>query len=160
MTSAQLASTRSASTQSASTQPTSAQQLAARLLQHFSQFNRQRLTLNNGICVLNGADGREAAVIEVPAHSDNLLLHCQLVSLKGEDRPAVYRLMLLLNFEMAAMRGCWLALDEYDNLRLCSQYPLDKLDEAGFSALLNGYIRQVESTRTFIEQTLAEVNAA
>ncbi|WPD75999.1 type III secretion system chaperone [Dickeya fangzhongdai] len=143
-----------------SAQPTSAQQLAARLLQHFSQFNKTRLTLNNGICVLNGADGREAAVIEVPGQSDSLLLHCQLISLKGEDRPAIYRLMLLLNFEMAAMRGCWLALDEYDNLRLCSQYPLDKLDEAGFSALLNGYIRQVEETRTFIEQTLAQANAA
>ncbi|ACT06869.1 DspFAvrF family protein [Dickeya chrysanthemi Ech1591] len=139
---------------------TSAQQQAARLLQHFSQFNKTRLTLNNGICVLNGADGREAAVIEVPAQSDNLLLHCQVVNLKGENRAAIYRLMLLLNFEMAAMRGCWLALDEFDNLRLCSQYPLDKLDEPGFNALLNGYIRQVAETRSFIEQTLAQANAA
>ncbi|RNM24201.1 type III secretion system chaperone [Dickeya undicola] len=155
MTSAQYTSS-----QQTTSQQTQAQQQAARLLQHFSQFNRQRLTLNNGICVLNGADGREAAVIEVPAQSDSLLLHCHLISLKGEDKSAVYRLMLLLNFEMAAMRGCWLALDEYDNLRLCSQYPLDKLDESGFSALLNGYIRQVEDTRIFIEQTLAQVNAA
>lgn len=139
---------------------TSAQQQAARLLQHFSQFTKTRLTLNNGICVLKGPDGQEAAVIEVPAQSDNLLLHCQMASLKGETRNSTYRLMLLLNFEMAAMRGCWLALDEYDNLRLCTQYPLDKLDEPGFTALLNGYLRQVEQTRTFVVQTLAQMDAA
>ncbi|MBP2847160.1 CesT family type III secretion system chaperone [Dickeya oryzae] len=139
---------------------TSAQQQAARLLQHFSQFNHTRLTLNNGICVMNDAEGQEAAVIEVPAQSDNLLLHCQIVNLQGEARPAIYRLMLLLNFEMAAMRGCWLALDEFDNLRLCSQYPLDKLDEPGFTALLNGYIRQVGDVRAFITQSLTDSQAA
>ncbi|WP_038913924.1 type III secretion system chaperone [Dickeya zeae] len=139
---------------------TSAQQQAARLLQHFSQFNHTRLALNNGICVLNDAQGQEAAVIEVPAQSDNLLLHCQIVNLQGEDRPAIYRLMLLLNFEMAAMCGCWLALDEFDNLRLCTQHPLDTLDEPGFTALLTGYIRQVSDVRAFITQSLADIQAA
>ncbi|WJV64733.1 type III secretion system chaperone [Pectobacteriaceae bacterium CE70] len=139
---------------------TSAQQRAAHLLHYFGRSCRTEITLNEGICVLLGDDGQEAAVIEVPEHSDSLLVHCQILDLQGEENPVVYKLMLQLNFEMAAMRGCWLALDEYYNLRLCAQHSLATLDEARFSAILSGFIQQVKETQSFIASLLEKTRAA
>lgn len=129
--------------------PPSASQYPSRAAQLLRAFDA-RLQLNDGVCALNGDDGREAAIIEAPAGGDSLLLHCQLLNVPPTDA-ALYRLMLQLNFEMAAMRGCWLALDEYDNLRLCAQRELNTLDEAAFAALLTGFIGQGRETKAFLQ---------
>ncbi|PWC22435.1 DspFAvrF family protein [Brenneria roseae subsp. roseae] len=139
---------------------TPAQQHVSRLLQHYGQTHRTSLNLQAGICVINGPDGQEAAILEIPDNSDALLLHCQLISFQGYDSPAAYHLMLLLNFEMAAMRGCWLALDENGMLRLCTQHALDSLTEPRFSALLTAFIHQAGETRLFVDSLLAQVDAA
>ncbi|MFP1728620.1 type III secretion system chaperone [Lonsdalea quercina] len=141
----------------------SQQQHVSRLLQAFGRATQTPLRLDNGICVLNDENGEEAAVIDVPAHSEQLLLHCRIVALdglEGLDEAAIYRLMLQLNFEMAAMRGCWLALDEFNQLRLCFQHSLDRLDENRFNAMLSGFIQQVTETRDFIISLLGQMQAA
>ncbi|MFP1841545.1 type III secretion system chaperone [Lonsdalea quercina] len=141
----------------------SQQQHVSRLLQAFGRATQTPLRLDNGICVLNDENGEEAAVIDVPAHSEQLLLHCLIVALDGLERldeAAIYRLMLQLNFEMAAMRGCWLALDEFNQLRLCFQHSLDRLDENRFNAMLSGFIQQVTETRDFIISLLGQMQAA
>nr|WP_113865231.1 type III secretion system chaperone [Brenneria salicis]NMN91763.1 Tir chaperone family protein CesT [Brenneria salicis ATCC 15712 = DSM 30166]RBP65829.1 Tir chaperone family protein CesT [Brenneria salicis ATCC 15712 = DSM 30166]RLM31864.1 DspFAvrF family protein [Brenneria salicis ATCC 15712 = DSM 30166] len=139
---------------------TPAQQQVTRLLQHYGQTHHTSLNLQDGVCVMNGPDGQEAAVLEVPGNSDALLLHCQLVSFKHYDNVGIYHLMLLLNFEMAAMKGCWLALDENDTLRLCTQQTLDALTEPSFNALLSAFISQAVETRLFINNLLSQVEAA
>ncbi|MFP1921477.1 type III secretion system chaperone [Lonsdalea quercina] len=141
----------------------SQQQHVTRLLQAFGRASQTPLRLDNGICVLNDENGEEAAVIDVPAHSEQLLLHCRIVALdglEGLDEAAIYRLMLQLNFEMAAMRGCWLALDEFNQLRLCFQHSLSALDENRFNAMLSGFIQQVKETRDFIISLLGQIQAA
>ncbi|MFP1724921.1 type III secretion system chaperone [Lonsdalea quercina] len=141
----------------------SQQQHVTRLLQAFGRATQTPLRLDNGICVLNDENGEEAAVIDVPAHSEQLLLHCRIVALdglEGLDEAAIYRLMLQLNFEMAAMRGCWLALDEFNQLRLCFQHSLSALDENRFNAMLSGFIQQVKETRDFIISLLGQIQAA
>ncbi|MFP1795075.1 type III secretion system chaperone [Lonsdalea quercina] len=141
----------------------SQQQHVSRLLQAFGRATQTPLRLDNGICVLNDENGEEAAVIDVPAHSEKLLLHCRIVALdglEGLDEAAIYRLMLQLNFEMAAMRGCWLALDEFNQLRLCFQHSLGRLDENRFNAMLSGFIQQVTETRDFIISLLGQMQAA
>ncbi|OSN05715.1 type III secretion system chaperone [Lonsdalea iberica] len=141
----------------------SQQQHVTRLLQAFGRASQTTLKLENGICVLNDENGEEAAVIDVPTHSEQLLLHCRIVALdglEGLDPTAIYRLMMQLNFEMAAMRGCWLALDEFNQLRLCFQHSLSALDENRFSAMLSGFIQQVKETRDFIISLLRQIQAA
>ncbi|WP_232216582.1 MULTISPECIES: CesT family type III secretion system chaperone [Brenneria] len=51
---------------------------------------------------------------------------------------------------MAAMKGCWLALDENSTLRLCTQHAAETLDEPSFTALLPAFIRQAKETRLLI----------
>lgn len=141
----------------------SQQQHVTRLLQAFGRATQTPLRLDNGICVLNDENGEEAAVIDVPAHSEQLLLHCRIVALdglEGVDEAAMLRLMLQLNFEMAAMRGCWLAVDEFNQLRLCFQYSLSGLEENRFNAVLSGFIQQVKESRDFIISLLGHMQAA
>ncbi|WP_304169864.1 type III secretion system chaperone [Lonsdalea britannica] len=141
----------------------SQQQHVTRLLQAFGRATQTPLRLDNGICVLNDENGEEAAVIDVPAHSEQLLLHCRIVALdglEGVDEAAMLRLMLQLNFEMAAMRGCWLAVDEFNQLRLCFQHSLSGLEENRFNAVLSGFIQQVKESRDFIISLLGQMQAA
>lgn len=141
----------------------SQQQHVTRLLQAFGRSTQPPLRLDNGICVLNDENGEEAAVIDVPAHSEQLLLHCRIVPLDGLEQAneaAMLRLMLQLNFEMAAMRGCWLAVDEFNQLRLCFQHTLSGLDENRFNAVLSGFIQQVKESRDFIISMLRQMQAA
>ena len=141
----------------------SQQQHVTRLLQAFGRATQTPLRLDNGICVLNDENGEEAAVIDVPAHSEQLLLHCRIVALdglEGVDEAALLRLMLQLNFEMAAMRGCWLAVDEFNQLRLCFQHSLSGLEENRFNAVLSGFIQQVKESRDFIISLLGQMQAA
>ncbi|RLM27708.1 DspFAvrF family protein [Brenneria alni] len=129
-------------------------------LQHLAQRYRTSLTLRDGVCALCDENGAEAAVIEVPAQSDILLLHCQLPVLSEEMSEAISRFCLQLNFEMNAMRGCWLALDEYQTLRLCTQHPVNMLNEQTFTALVEGFIEQVDEVGAFLRDVLIRIDAA
>lgn len=134
---------------------TSSQQRVEKLLQHFSAGCKTPLHLKEGVCALYNEQGEEAAVLEVPEHSDSLLLHCQLVETDPQASLTLYPMLLQLNFEMAAMRGCWLALDELHKVRLCFQQPLAQLGEAEFSHVVSGFIEQAAEVREFIVQLTA-----
>ncbi|MEN0616100.1 type III secretion system chaperone [Klebsiella indica] len=129
---------------------TESQLQVEKLLQHFAAGSTEPLHLKEGVCALCHEQGQEAAVLEVPEHSDSLLLHCHLF----EADEQIYPLLLQLNFEMGAMRGCWLALDEHNAIRLCYQQPLRQLDESVFSHMLNGFITQTVEVREFISDLL------
>ncbi|CCG85930.1 type III secretion system chaperone [Erwinia piriflorinigrans] len=129
---------------------TSSQQRVEKLLQHFSAGCKTPLHLKEGVCALYNEQGEEAAVLEVPEHSDSLLLHCQLAETDPQASLTLYPMLLQLNFEMAAMRGCWLALDEQHKVRLCFQQSLAQLDEAEFSHIVSGFIEQAAEVREFI----------
>lgn len=131
---------------------TPSQQQVERLLQHFSAGCKTPLHLKEGVCALYNEQDEEAAVLEVPEHSDSMLLHCQLAETDPQATVTLYPMLLQLNFEMAAMRGCWLALDELQKVRLCFQQPLAYLDEAEFSHVVSGFIEQASEVRDFIAQ--------
>ncbi|WCG81388.1 type III secretion system chaperone [Pectobacterium sp. A5351] len=139
---------------------TPTQQHITRLLRHYGSLSRTPLSLQDGICALRESDGQEAVVLEVPASSSVLLLHSDVMRFQGEVSTAVYQLMLMLNFEMAAMKGCWLALDENSTLRLCTQHSAESLDESGFTALLPAFISQAKETRLLIRGLLPRLMAA
>ncbi|AWO77489.1 type III secretion system chaperone [Serratia marcescens] len=130
---------------------TESQLRVEKLLQHFAAGSVAPLHLKEGVCALYHEQGQEAVVLEVPEHSDSILLHCQLFEADAQ----LYPLLLQLNFEMSAMRGCWLALDEQHTVRLCFQQPLRQLDEASFSHMLSGFIAQTVEVREFISDWLS-----
>ncbi|MFC3396799.1 type III secretion system chaperone [Brenneria rubrifaciens] len=136
------------------------QRQVERWLQHLAKRYGTSLSLKNGICALCDEEGGEAAVIEMPAQSDSLLLHCQMPVLPEEISEVYARFCLQLNFEMNAMRGCWLALDDYQTLRLCTQYTVNSLDEQTFTALVEGFIQQAKEAGDFLRDALARFNAA
>lgn len=121
-------------------------------LQYFSAGCKAPLHLKDGVCALYGNQGEEAAVLEVPEQSDSLLMHCQLTETDPQASLRLYPLLLQLNFEMAAMQGCWLAMDEQYKVRLCFQQPLAQLNEAAFSHIVSGFIEQAAEVREFIGQ--------
>ncbi|MEQ9943512.1 type III secretion system chaperone [Pectobacterium aroidearum] len=139
---------------------TPTQQHITRLLRHYGSLSRTQLSLLDGICALRESDGQEAVVLEVPASSSVLLLHSDVMRFQGDVSTAVYQLMLMINFEMAAMKGCWLALDENSTLRLCTQHTAESLDEPGFTALLPAFISQAKETRLLIRGLLPRLMAA
>lgn len=134
---------------------TPSQRQVERFLQHFSAGCKTPLHLKDGVCALYNEQGQEAAVLEVPEQSDSLLLHCQLTETDPQTALILYPQLLQLNFEMAAMRGCWLALDEQYKVRLCFQQSLTQLDEATFSHLVSGFIEQAVEVSEFIGQIAA-----
>ncbi|MCX8957625.1 type III secretion system chaperone [Erwinia psidii] len=133
---------------------TPSQRQVEKLLQHFSAGCKTPLHLKDGVCALYNDQGQEAAILEVPDQSDSLLLHCQITETDPQASLTLYPLLLQLNFEMAAMRGCWLALDEMYKVRLCFQHSLTQLDEATFSHVVSGFIGQATEVRDFITQMI------
>ena len=129
-------------------------------LKYFSHLHNTLLSMKNGVCALSDEKGNEAAIIEVPQQSDSVLLHCQLPILPEEISAAVAHVCLQLNFEMDAMRGCWLAMDEYQTLRICTQYTINSLDEQTFCALLNGFIQQAKDAGVFLRDMLIRLESS
>lgn len=119
-------------------------------LQHFSQSINTKLSLNNGVCAIYNHLSQQSAVIEVPDFSDNIIFHCSLMTLPEKVNAQTMKQMLLLNFEMSAMQGCWLAIDEQQQLCLCYLLPIDKTDQTHFCNTLLGFIEQVKNVRPFI----------
>jgi hypothetical protein len=129
---------------------------ADQLLQHFGQTLGTPLRLKDGVCALFDAQGTELAVVEVPVHSDSVILHCNLLPL-GHDLPSqALRQLLRLNFEIGAMQGSWLAIDEQDALCLCYVLSLERTDERHFSDTLNAFITQAKDVRTFSADLLRQ----
>lgn len=109
------------------------------LLTHFSRTCGTQLSLENGVCALFGGDQKEAATLELPAGSTQLFIHCA-VGDQGAASRAPLELLMRMNFEANAMRGCWLAVDAYNTLRLCTQQDPLALNSQQFTSLLNGFI--------------------
>lgn len=109
------------------------------------------LSLQDGVCALYDNDQHQAAVIEVGEHSDSVILHCRLGVLHAQ--PDHLERLLSLNFDVAHLRGCWLALDKGD-VRLCLQRELEPLDEDGFCQLVQGFIAQARETRSDLTHLL------
>ncbi len=131
------------------------QQQVARYLQVLGQVTGSgNLHLDNGVCALYDGD-EEAVIIEAPKKSDNIILHCLTIRLPGYTQVDIYRELLMLNFEVSVMRGCWLALNEGD-LRLCYTQEIKLLDEQSFTNMILGFMDQV----TYIKQLVSEVNKA
>lgn len=132
------------------------QQRVQRLLDDFGRRQGISLSLDEGVCALQDAQGQEAVVLELPAGSDSLLLHCQLFApgIQAEQL-ATWRLLMKLNFEMNAMRGCWLALDEEEQVRLCYQQSLEGLTPATFTALLLAFMQQAREARALLPEMVA-----
>lgn len=128
-----------------------------RLLEQYGRTLDTELTLENGVCVLLDAQQQELVTLESPP-GENLLLHCQIMSPQAmRDDPALWRALLAMNFEMEAMRGCWLALDPEVALRLCSQQALDQLDAPRFTQLVNNFIDQGRQVREFMPTLLSRL---
>lgn len=129
------------------------QQNLQRLLDDFGRRQGISLTIDNGVCAMQDEQGQEAVILELPAGSDTLLLHCQLfASALLTDQLTTWRLLMKLNFEMQAMRGCWLALDEEEQMRICYQQPLAGLTPATFSALMLAFIQQAREMRLLLPE--------
>lgn len=127
-----------------------------RLLDDFGRRQGISLSIDKGVCALQDEKGQEAVVLELPPGSDTLLLHCQLfASAMLAEQLTTWRLLMKLNFEMHAMRGCWLALDEEDQVRLCYQQPLAGLTPATFSALMLAFIQQAREARALLPEIVA-----
>ena len=120
------------------------------LLEHYGRQHNSTLALKDGVCALVDRDNREAAVIELPPDSDSLIFHCKIEDLHEPSSERYLRTLLALNFEMNAMRGCWLALDNEDSLRLCSQLSVSGLDAVGFRMALSGFMTQAREVNEFI----------
>lgn len=131
---------------------TASQRQVEKFLRYFSEGCKTPLHLKDGVCALYNDQGQEAVVLEVPEQSDSLLMHCQLTETDPKASLTLYQLLLQLNFEMAAMQGCWLAMDEQYKVRLCFQQSLHQLDEATFSHVVSGFIEQSVEVRGFIGQ--------
>ncbi|WP_312117826.1 type III secretion system chaperone [Kosakonia cowanii] len=126
------------------------------LLDDFGRRQGISLTLDNGVCALQDEQGQEAVVLELPPGSDTLLLHCQLfAATQLAEQLTTWRLLMKLNFEMHAMRGCWLALDEEEQVRLCYQQPLADLTPATFSALMLAFMQQAREARALLPEIVA-----
>lgn len=127
---------------------------ATERLNHFlNLYGRKiggQLSLKEGVCALFDQKQQEVAIVELPQGSDSVLFHCRIETLTDEAAPEVLRTLLALNFEMNAMRGCWLALDSEENLRLCSQLSVATLDETLFAQSLEGFMLQAQQVREFI----------
>ncbi len=118
------------------------------LLAALSQHLNIELQLENGVCALFNSQNQEVCVIELLPQSSSAVLHCAITP----DIPAQehYEKLLKLNFQPDKLQGCWLALDEADGLRLCTQCPVEFLTGHGFCEWVTGFIQQVVDTRQLL----------
>ncbi|MGE9550340.1 type III secretion system chaperone [Erwinia amylovora] len=123
----------------------------AGLLKQLAEKMNTPLRLDDGMCALFDAHGEEAVVLEAPEHSDLLLLHGKILApeMREEQDDS---LSLRLNFELSALRGCWLALDEFGALRLCCSLPLEKLDATALVNSVQAFIHHAQEVRQFITE--------
>lgn len=127
------------------------QQQLQQWLDTWGRQQKTTLRLEQGVCLLTNAQQQEVAVIELPQQSSAAILHCKVAELTGQDALLLPNL-LAMNFEMNAMRGCWLALDGKNAVRLCTQSEMAALDAESFGRWLSAFISQSEEVRAFITE--------
>lgn len=127
---------------------------ANRLIEYFGETINTPLSLKNGVCALYDTNNQESAIIEVPEFSESIIFHCSLSTLPTEVSVQTLRDLLLLNFEISAMQGCWLAIDESEKICLCHTLSIEATDEQTFCDSLVGFIEQVKDVRLFITDLL------
>lgn len=135
------------------------QQQLQQWLDAWGKQHKISLRLEEGVCLLTDAQQQEAAVIELPPESSAVVLHCRVGDLTGQDA-ALLPNLLAMNFEMNAMRGCWLALDGENAIRLCTQCEVFALDAELFAGWLNAFISQSGEVRAFIAELPSLLEAA
>lgn len=116
------------------------------LIEHLGKQLGTSLALNDGVCALYSGE-RESAIIEIPPAGDMVVLHCQIQAPNG---PGTAEQMLRLNFDIDALRGCWLARDGRGDVRLCTQLPLASLVPSSFVNWVVGFVQQVGDTRQML----------
>lgn len=132
------------------------QRQVQRLLDEFGRRQGISLSIDQGVCALQDEQGQEALILELPPGSNTLLMHCQLFGAAMlAEQLTTWRLLMKLNFEMHAMRGCWLALDDEEQVRLCYQQALEGLTPASFSALMLAFIQQAREARALLPEIVA-----
>lgn len=123
---------------------------AQKLISHLSTQLQTPLQLKNGVCAIQNKDnGAEAVVIELPENSDSVVIHCALTPLAENVANSLLKKLLLLNFEISAMQGCWLAVDESEILCLCHLIPLQTIDETTFSHTIIQFIQHSSEVKDF-----------
>jgi hypothetical protein len=127
---------------------------ADQFIRHFGQVTQNDLSLKHGLCALYDPDNQEVAVIEVPDFSDNIIFHCSLMTLPANTSAKKLNHLLQLNFEISAMQGCWLALNEYEQLNLCSVLDIEATNETHFHDTLTGFIELGKDVRAFVGEQL------
>lgn len=127
---------------------------ANQLIQHFGKTINSPLSLKNGVCALYDANQQESAIIEVPDMTENFIFHCTLTKLTSDPSKQLLRKLLLLNFEISAMQGCWIAIDENDHVCLCHTLCIEKTDEQNFCDTLIGFINHAKDVRLFVKDLL------
>ncbi|WCN08397.1 type III secretion system chaperone [Marinomonas mediterranea] len=132
------------------------EQKAHSLIKHFAQFINTPLELKDGVCALYDTKDQQSVVIEVPNESNCIILHCTLLQLNTKVSTDVLKALLLLNFEINAMQGCWLAIDESDQICLCNMMDIEKTDQEHFKNTLTAFIEQVNDVRSFILEILSK----
>lgn len=108
------------------------------LLSALGKYLGTELKLENGVCALFD-NGKEVVVVEIPPAGDVAILHCKLAM---HPDPRLHEQLLRLNFDTGSMHGCWLALDDQGDVRLCAESPLDQLNEMTFVQWVNGFVKQ------------------
>lgn len=117
--------------------------------QYLSQFGkrvRASLALKNGVCVLNDSKGDKIAIIEVPGHGAHAIFLCPVLSLHRTPSSALLSRLLMMNMDLAAMQGGWLALDDGE-ICLCYMLVLDAVNEESFCHELDRFIKQIPNIR-------------
>lgn len=112
------------------------------LIENLGRHLGIQLALEDGLCALF-ADGKESVIIEAPVAGDVIILHCHL---PVPPAPRLAERMLRLNFDLNTLHGCWLALDDKGDVRLCAQLPFAQLDEQSFVYWVLGFTQQVRDT--------------
>ncbi|QUX90796.1 hypothetical protein CYL31_04985 [Marinomonas sp. A3A] len=133
---------------------TETQLKAEQLIKNFGGKINTPLSLENGVCAIYDLNNQEQAIIEVPEHSENIILHCTIIKITADISVQSLQKLLLLNFEVSAMQGCWLAIDEEDQICLCHILDIKKTDEKYFSNTLVGFMEKAKDVRLFVTSLL------
>lgn len=125
---------------------------AEQLLAALSKHLKIDLQLENGVCALFNNKGQEVGVIELLPQNSAALLHCAMETCHPTREG--YSQLLQLNFQLEKMHGCWLALDDDGEVRLCAQCPMEVLSENVFCQWVSGFVHQVEDIRRLLLQPI------
>ncbi|AQS35665.1 Tir chaperone protein (CesT) family [Shewanella psychrophila] len=123
------------------------------LFSELSHSVGSHLDITTGVCALYDHDGQEAAIIEVPKNSEMIILHCELLSMYEGLTVESYQHIMMRNFSISDMKGCWFALENH-SLKLCTQRAITDMNGIRFCNLVNGFVQQGKQWREKLPQLL------